>query len=296
MLSIVHSFLQYLPFTRRRNYNGYLTRSNEIPVIHPGNSKAEDVFSKIKESIAISDFHGYGCVDFVFNSRACKLVKPNKAAPGNPWLWRARFWDHQPQVDVAMLENGFHVAYCDVVELFGNEKSVSIWNDFYDYMQVLGLSEKVALHAMSRGSFYAYNWALQNGEKVSCLYADNPILDIKSWPWNKGRGIGSKKDRRLFRNAFNFKNEQDALEFRGNPLDRAAEIAALGFPILHVCGEMDEYVPLEENTIPFEKIIKREGGSIKVICKAGMGHHPHGLEDPAPLIDFILDATYARGD
>jgi len=46
----------------------------------------------------------------------------------------------------------------------------------------------------------------------------------------------------------------------------------------------------------FKKIIKREGGSIKVICKAGMGHHPHGLEDPAPLIDFILDATYARGD
>ena len=108
---------------------------------------------------------------------------------------------------------------------------------------------------------------------------------------NTGRGIGSKKDRRLFRNAFNFKTDNDVVEFKGNPIDRAAEIAGLGFPILHVCGEDDDFVPIEENTNPFEELILKEGGKIEVIRKPGVGHHPHGLENPEPIINFILRST-----
>ena len=30
------------------------------------------------------------------------------------------------------------------------------------------------------------------------------------------------------------------------------------------------------------------GGRIHVIGKPGVGHHPHSLEDPAPIVDYIL--------
>src|SRR6202051_3674527 len=44
-------------------------------------------------------------------SRRCVVVVPRKAAPGNPWSWRACYWNHQPQSEVELLKRGFHIAY-----------------------------------------------------------------------------------------------------------------------------------------------------------------------------------------
>jgi hypothetical protein len=30
------------------------------------------------------------------------------------------------------------------------------------------------------------------------------------------------------------------------------------------------------------------GGEIQVLHKPGMSHHPHGLDDPTPVVDFVL--------
>ena len=37
-----------------------------------------------------------------------------------------------------------------------------------------------------------------------------------------------------------------------------------------------------------KKKYKELGGSIHVISKPGIGHHPHALKDPRPIVDFIL--------
>ncbi|MCH2026161.1 MAG: hypothetical protein MK172_10500, partial [Verrucomicrobiales bacterium] len=59
-------------------------------------------------------------------------------------------------------------------------------------------------------------------------------------------------------------------------------------PILHVVGAADKVVPVEENSAIIEKRYRELGGTIKVISKPGIGHHPHALKDPKPLVDFIL--------
>ena len=33
------------------------------------------------------------------------------------------------------------------------------------------------------------------------------------------------------------------------------------------------------------------GGRVKVIGRESWGHHPHGLDDPAPIVNFILRST-----
>ena len=63
------------------------------------------------------------------------------------------------------------------------------------------------------------------------------------------------------------------------------------YPILHVCGEADNVVPVDENTRIFEQKVKKAGGQIKVIYKTGVNHHPHSLQNPTPIVDFILKAT-----
>ena len=248
------------------------------------------IFSKIKEKKNTSSFYGYDCIDFTFNKRNCKIVQPKKTVKGRPWVWRARFWGHEPQADIALLERGFHIVYADVAELYGNQEAVLIWNQFYAYMQQLGLAKKVVLEGMSRGGVYVYNWAVQNPEKVAAVYADAPVLDLKSWPGGKGKGPGSKEDWEIFKKDYHL-TEGQANNFKNNPLDNASLIAKGGYPMLHVVGDADEVVPVEENTNPFELKVKAAGGKIAVIHKPKVGHHPHSLENPTPLVDFILNNT-----
>jgi lysophospholipase L1-like esterase/pimeloyl-ACP methyl ester carboxylesterase len=252
--------------------------------------KPFDIFSKIKEQKAASSFYGFECADFTFNNCNCKIVKPKKAATGLPWIWRARFWGHEPQTDIALLERGFHLVYCDVAELYGNQEAIELWDKFYAYMRQCNLSKKVVLEGMSRGGVYIYNWALANPGKVAAIYADAPVLDLKSWPGGKGKSAGSKADWELFKNDYGLTEEQ-AIAFKNNPLDNAAKIAMLNIPMLHVVGDADDVVPVDENTLPFEKAILNAGGNITVIHKPGVKHHPHSLANPSPIVDFILRAT-----
>ena len=79
-----------------------------------------DIFSQLGLAVSIDSFNGYACGTFKFRGRECKIVKPKWSAIGHPYIWRARFWGHEPQTDVALLERGFHVVYCDAAELLGN--------------------------------------------------------------------------------------------------------------------------------------------------------------------------------
>jgi hypothetical protein len=40
---------------------------------------------------------------------------------------------------------------------------------------------------------------------------------------------------------------------------------------------------------------KALGGDITVIAKPGVGHHPHSLADPTPLLSFVLSQVGYRG-
>jgi lysophospholipase L1-like esterase len=157
-------------------------------------------------------------------------------------------------------------------------------------LQQCGLAKKAAMEGMSRGGIYIYNWAMANPGKVACIYADAPVLDLKSWPGGKGKGPGSQTDWEIFKKDYGLTEEQ-ALAFHNSPLDHAAKIAKLGFPMLHVVGDEDEAVPVDENTNLFEQKIKAAGGNITVIHKPGVKHHPHSLPNPTPITDFILRAT-----
>ena len=93
-----------------------------------------------------SKWNGFVRHDFKTAERACIVVSPEKAADGKPWIWRARFFGHEPQADVEMLKRGYHIAYCDVGNLFGNPQAVKHWDDFYEFLTSKhGFAKKVAL-------------------------------------------------------------------------------------------------------------------------------------------------------
>ena len=233
-------------------------------------------------------FHGFDQYSFNLNEIPCKVVVPAKVASGKPWIWRARFWGHEPQTDVALLDQGFHVVYADVAGLFGSPKAVERWNEFYRYLtEEHGFDKKAVLEGMSRGGLIIFNWTACNPDKVHCIYADAPVCDFKSWPGGKGSGKGSPPSWGQCLKAYTLTEDQ-ALAYKKNPTDNLEPIANAKIPLLHVVGDIDDVVPVSENTALIEKRYLELGGPIQVIHKPDVGHHPHSLKDPQPIVDFIL--------
>jgi alpha-beta hydrolase superfamily lysophospholipase len=226
-----------------------------------------------------------------YGGRSCKIVKPKLTAKGHPWVWRARFWGHEPQTDIALLQQGFHIVYCDVVELLGNREAVTLWNDFYHLLNEAGLSNKAVMEGMSRGGVYVFNWAAENPDNVAAVYVDNPFLNMN--PWIKWAFKTGSKDGLFldFKKDYHIYTDSAAQEFHNSPIDKVAEIVKGKYPILILCADADEIVSPLENTLLFEKEIKDLNGNVMVIHKPGFRHHPHSLPNPAPIVDFILKAT-----
>jgi hypothetical protein len=112
---------------------------------------------------------------------------------------------------------------------------------------------------------------------------------FKSWPGGKGKGSGSSGDWAALLKNYGFKNEAEALAYLKNPVDEIAPLAAAKVALIHVVGDSDRVVPPDENTLIVEQRYKELGGTIAVIHKPGGDHHPHGLDDPQPIVDFALE-------
>lgn len=235
------------------------------------------------------DYHGFARYDFGVDGCDAAVVAPKENAPGTPWIWRAEFFDHRPEADLALLSRGFHLVYIQVGNTFGCPSAMKHWDAFYaELTGKYGFGKKAALEGLSRGGLYCYNWAAAHPDRVACIYGDAPVCDFKSWPAGKGKSKGSPQDWAKLQKDYGFVSEAEALAYKGNPVDSLAALAKARIPLIHVFGDADDLVPWEENTGVIKTRYEKMGGSITLIRKPGVGHHPHGLDDPTPVVEFIV--------
>ncbi|BCU75357.1 alpha/beta hydrolase [Luteolibacter sp. LG18] len=235
-----------------------------------------------------AEWNGYEQVNFQVEGKNAILVKPKAPAPGNPWIYRTEFFGHEPQGDIALLAKGWHVAYLQINDMYGAPPAVALMDKFHDeVVKTHHLNNRVVLEGFSRGGLYAVNYAAAHPENTAGLYLDAPVLDIRSWPGGKGTGKGDAKCWAQALAIYQL-TEDTAKTFTGNPLDKAESLAKAKIPVIAVCGDADKVVPFPENTKLFEEKYKAVGGTIQVIVKPGVDHHPHSLKDPAPIVDFLV--------
>ena len=129
-----------------------------------------------------------------------------------------------------------------------------------------GFSKKPATISVGAGAGEAYAWAIQNPDKVSCIYGENPAL----------RSIMSG-------------NQPPLNDAKMLLVDSLAPLAKAGVPILHICGSLDPW--LDRDTRVAEKKYKELGGNLTVIIRQGEGHFATGPLDPKPVVDFIVAKT-----
>ncbi|MAG58117.1 MAG: hypothetical protein CMJ83_17670 [Planctomycetes bacterium] len=236
------------------------------------------------------DWNGFARHDFEVDGSSCYVVKPKHPAPGNPWVWRARFPNYHREADVILLARGFHIARINTDGMLGSPRAMKHWDAFYSFMIKNGLAKRVALHGVSRGGLFVYGFASRHPERVACVYADTPVCDVKSWPGGKGNGLGHAGTWRALLKEYGF-TEKQALDYAGNPIDTLEPIARARIPILHIVSLTDKVVPPAENTFLVAKRYQELGGAMEVIVvKAGTqksnGHH-FAHPDNLRVADFI---------
>jgi hypothetical protein len=217
------------------------------------------------------------------------IAVPEKPLPGNPWIWCMEFptaFDTRTGA-VPLVESGFFYIHIKVGNTYGCPAALEHFAAFHAFIRAKGLAPKGTLIGVSRGGLYAYRFAARNPEKVNCIYGDAPVCDFKSWPGGKGAGKGSPKDWNSLIQLYGFKDETEALAYGGNPVDTLKPLAEAGIPLIHVVGDADDVVPVAENTAVVARRYQELGGVIDVFHKSGCGHHPHGLDDPAPVVALI---------
>lgn len=242
-----------------------------------------------------SVWHGFTRYDFQIDRRNAHIIVPEKSALGKPWIWRARFPEWHYQMDSVLIREGFHVVYVNTDGMFGSPKAMDVWNNFYGYLtQQYGLNQKVALEGISRGGLFVFGFAKRWPDRVSCIYAEAPVCDIKSWPGGKGSGDGDPASWKQLQEIYGFTNEKQALEYADNPIDNLEKLATAKVPLFFSIGLHDSIVPPEENTYILANKYIRLGGPATIYPNTKgkqelKGHH-FPIENLKAGADFIKNS------
>lgn len=220
---------------------------------------------------------------FLFENHPCRLIVPDAPAKRRPWVWRAEFFGAFDSVDRALLERGWHIAYCSLSDRYGCPSAVADMKRFHDHLvSDFSLSEKAALFGFSRGGLYAFNYSLLYPQDVAVLYLDAPVLDICSWPGGLGCAPRAEKEWWECLACYGL-TEETARQSRVSPVWHLEEWVEKHIPLVLIAGEKDNTVPFAENGARLLHMSEssRSGENDRlVILKKDGDHHPHSVEKP----------------
>ena len=249
------------------------------------------------------EFNGFDRYTFEVNGTQISVVCPEEAAAGKPWLWRSMFWgstkgatSRVTLMDLELVKQGYHVVIRPG-DVSGHPRGNAAIDTAYNHLtEKHRFCKKVSMGSMSRETLSLFQWATVNPEKVASIYVDNGVCNVKSWPAGKlvegsgSIGTGNSKSWELLKTTYGFNSDQEALAAKLSPIDWLEPLAKAGVPILMASGTKDLVVPYEENAAILKERYEKLGGNVKVILE-DKGHHPHGLKDPSPVIEFIIENT-----
>jgi pimeloyl-ACP methyl ester carboxylesterase len=225
----------------------------------------EDTYATCRGPLFSPCYDRYDKTNRSWGITGMTVLVPKNPAVGKPWVLRAdRIERTTSPVDLELLAKGYYIVVPPLLAQRGPQRED--WNAVYQLMTGAGFSKRPALEGAGAGAGEAYAWALENADKISCIYGENPVL----------RGTMITK---------------------GNPdenakvphIDDLSALAKAGVPILHVCGSLDPW--LDRETRVAEKNYKALGGNFIVILRQGEGHFLTGPHDPKPIVDFIVART-----
>ena len=226
---------------------------------------------------------GFTCENVVFEGHEAIIVYPEEGTANGRLAVKTEYWGAFPEAcEVPLLKLGFHLCYIMNDDLDRKARFIRFVSSKHS------LSDRCVPVGMSCGGLIAIKFAARYPEMIDCLYLDAPVLNYLSWPCGFGIAKNTPAEQSEILGALKLESISQLLSYRDMPLDKVETLVNNKTPVIMVSGDSDTTVPYCENGIFLEKAYKDAGGDIEVYIKPGGDHHPHGLPDPTPVIDFIM--------
>ena len=235
------------------------------------------------------DWNGFECIEFDFEGYEATVVFPKVKAEKPVLAVKTEYFNAFPETEITLLEKGFYLGYIDNKNRWGVDEDLDRKARFVEYVtEKYNLGKKCVPVGMSCGGLIAIKFAAKYPELTACLYLDAPVLNYMSCPCGFGRGNALSANNDEILNALEISMPQ-LLAYRDMPLDKLPQLVENRIPVVLVAGDSDSVVPFEENGVFLQKAYENTGIDLEVYIKAGCDHHPHGLEDVSPVVNFILN-------
>ena len=212
---------------------------------------------------------------FDFEGHEAWLVEPEKAAPGMPWTWCMEWPDaFVKRTGVPeLLARGFHHVHIKVPG-YACDGALGVYRRYHAFLRSLGFAVKAGLIGLSFGGLYSLRYAASNPEGIDRIYLDAPVCSFKNFPHFN-----------LVQEPYHLASAQGVENDPRLPVNLTEKL--VGIPILLIYGAADLSVPPADNCELFAERFQANGGSIRIIRRNLWGHHPHGLDDTAPILEFF---------
>jgi predicted esterase len=225
--------------------------------------------------------------------RPAFIFLPSESKRSSPQAWifyaptlpgypdGAERWMHE-----SFLEAGIAVAGIDVGEAYGNPKSHKVFDALYrELIDKRHFAAKPVLFGRSRGGLWVTSWAIANPGRVAGIIGIYPVFDFNTYP-------GIAKTASAYELSV---DELAARQAEFNPVKRIDVLAKAGIPVTLIHGDLDQVVPLEQNSAEFVRQYQKAGADslVSLIILKGQGHNFfEGFFHSQVLVDHAI--THAR--
>jgi alpha-beta hydrolase superfamily lysophospholipase len=225
--------------------------------------------------------------NFTVEGRPAFVFLPSKVKKLQPWIFyaptlppypdEAERWMHEQ-----FLTAGIAVAGIDVGEAYGSPKSQRLFDALYQELtEKRGFAAKPCLFGRSRGGLWVSSWAIAHPDRVAGIIGIYPVFDFRTYP-----GLAKAAPAYELTPA---QLEARLAEF--NPIARIDVLARAHVPVALIHGDIDQVVPLKENSAEFVRRYKEAGAEslVKLIVIKGQGHNFfEGFFHSQELVDFAI--------
>lgn len=224
-----------------------------------------------------------------FEGKEALVVLPAEGTACGGLAVKTEYFGAFPEAaELPLLEKGFHLCYIKNNNRWGTDEDLDRKARFIRHVQkTYHLNDRCVPVGMSCGGLFAIKLAAKYPELIACLYLDAPVLNYMSCPCGFGTGNELAEGHSEILNALQL-TMSELICYRDMPMDKLPILVANKIPVVLVYGDSDQTVPYHENGILLERAYAGAGIDFEVYSKPGCDHHPHGLENPTPAVDFIL--------
>ena len=230
-----------------------------------------------------SEYHGFRRIDFDFQGRPAVLVFPKEENKTNKWMLKTEYFEAFPELELAMLGRGYHLAYLKNNNRWGTDDDAMAKRDFAEFLAAeYGLSRRCVCIGMSCGGWEAVAFAALYPTYISHLYLDAPLLSFfglcepyfTDWIEEHHRARGYA--------APGLRVTDSTL-----PIFRLKALTDNRLPVSLVYGGADTVVDPKFNAEALRDFYEVEGAPIKVWCKPDCDHHPHVAVNLEEVMEHI---------